>query len=67
MVEWFVAYLQGPHGRYLSELYLENQLFVNTIVVGAAIWKLSINKRKEAGQTTAEAQEEETLESRKNI
>lgn len=47
MVETFVDYALGPHGRYISELYLENQTLVNTVVVGMAIFKLFFSKRKQ--------------------
>jgi hypothetical protein len=47
MVETFVDYALGPHGRFLSELYMENQLLVNTVVVGITIFKLFCTKRKQ--------------------
>lgn len=47
MVETFVDYALGPHGRFLSELYMENQLLVNTVVVGITIFKLFFTKRKQ--------------------
>ncbi len=46
MVEMFVDYALGPHGRYLSDLYQEHQFVVNSIVVGIALFKLFSTKRK---------------------
>lgn len=47
MVETFVDYALGPHGRFLSELYIDNQFMINTIVVGFAMHKLFSNKGKQ--------------------
>ncbi|MCM3411721.1 hypothetical protein ACEWK1_20695 [Metabacillus sp. YM-086] len=47
MIETFVDYALGPHGRYLSELYLDNQFLINTIVVGFACYKIFFGKRKQ--------------------
>lgn len=52
MVESFVDYALGPHGRYLSELYLENQFLINSIVVGFALFKLFSKKRKQESVET---------------
>ncbi|KIL49635.1 hypothetical protein [Jeotgalibacillus soli] len=46
MVETFVDYALGPHGRYLSELYLQYQFPINTAVVGFVIYKIFSGKRK---------------------
>lgn len=46
MVETFVDYALGPHGRFLSELYKEHQFLVNTVVVGIAMYKLFFSKQK---------------------
>lgn len=48
MVETFVDYALGPHGRYLSELYKEHQFLVNTVVVGIAMFKLFFSKQKQS-------------------
>lgn len=57
MVETFVDYALGPHGRFLSELYMEHQFTVNTVVVGIAMYKLFFTKRKQSSsvKTTAES------------
>jgi hypothetical protein len=54
MIETFVDYALGPHGRYLSELYLDHQLLVNTIVIGIAMYKLFFSKRKQNAEKTVE-------------
>ena len=51
MVEHFVDYALGPHGRFLSNLYLEYQFPINTIIVGFAMFKLFSAKRKKAAET----------------
>lgn len=45
MVETFVDYALGPHGRFLSDLYMEHQFLINTGVVAIAISKLFSTKR----------------------
>lgn len=39
MVKMFL----GPHGRYLSDLYLQNQLLINSFIVGLVIIKKTID------------------------
>ncbi|WP_181350394.1 hypothetical protein [Thalassobacillus sp. CUG 92003] len=47
MVEAMVDYMLGPFGNMLSELYLENQFIVNTIVVIIAVISLFKNRSQQ--------------------
>ncbi|PTX16555.1 hypothetical protein SAMN04488598_11648 [Halanaerobium congolense] len=37
----------GPHGRYLSNLYLQNQLLINSFVIGVVLIKKTIDYRSD--------------------
>jgi hypothetical protein len=45
MIEAFLDYALGPHGRAISNFYFENQMILNTIVVIGALSSL-VFKRK---------------------
>ncbi|MDT8860850.1 hypothetical protein N0O92_11470 [Alkalihalobacillus sp. MEB130] len=51
MVEQFVDYALGPHGRFLSDFYLQYQFPINTLVVAVAVYKLFSGKRKKEAET----------------
>ncbi|WP_161784651.1 hypothetical protein [Halalkalibacter okhensis] len=51
MVEHFVDYALGPHGRFLSDLYLQYQFPINTVIVAVAVYKLFSGKRKKTAET----------------
>lgn len=46
MVEMFLEFSLGPHGKFLRELYREHQLIVNSIVVGVVVYQLFFRKQK---------------------
>lgn len=56
MIETFVDYALGPHGRFLSELYMEHQFLINTAVVGISIYNLFFTKRKKSSSVKATAE-----------
>jgi hypothetical protein len=56
MIETFVDYALGPHGRFLSELYMEHQFPINTVVVGIAIYNLFFTKRKQSSSVKTRAE-----------
>ncbi|ERN55130.1 hypothetical protein A33I_04085 [Alkalihalophilus marmarensis DSM 21297] len=51
MVEGFVDYALGPHGRFLSEIYLQYQFPINTLIVGIATYKLFFTRKKKSAET----------------
>ncbi|MBU8880646.1 hypothetical protein BGM26_16955 [Bacillus sp. FJAT-29790] len=59
MVETFVDYALGPHGRFLRDIYLNNQLPINTIIVGFAMYKLFFKKGKKEAQLTSSPETKE--------
>ncbi|UFT99600.1 hypothetical protein KO561_01075 [Radiobacillus kanasensis] len=46
MVEAFLDYALGPHGRFLSEFYTNNQNFINATVIVIALGSFLIKKRR---------------------
>lgn len=46
MIEAFLDYALGPHGRAISAFYMENQMILNAIVVFAALGSLFYKNRK---------------------
>lgn len=55
MIETFVDYALGPHGRFLSDFYIKHQFPINTIIVGIAMYKLFSGKRKQESQVNTES------------
>ncbi|WP_017729646.1 hypothetical protein [Halalkalibacterium ligniniphilum] len=56
MVETFIDYALGPHGRYLSELYLQYQFPINMVIVGFVIYKIFFGKRRKEESPSPAAQ-----------
>lgn len=53
MVESIVDYSLGPHGRFLSELYMQYQFPINIAIVGFAIYKLFFTKNKKPQESNS--------------
>ena len=45
MTDVFLNFMLGPF-RSMSNFYFENQMILNTIIVGIALYKLISNKKK---------------------
>lgn len=50
MIESMVDYALGPHGRILSEFYMQYQFPINSAVIAFALYKLFIPKLKRKKQ-----------------
>ncbi|MFD1407490.1 hypothetical protein ACFQ49_04885 [Kroppenstedtia eburnea] len=50
MVEHFLDYALGPYGRMLGDFYFENQVLLNSLVVGVALYKLFSKQKKKSAQ-----------------
>ncbi|WP_179123935.1 hypothetical protein [Paraliobacillus ryukyuensis] len=46
MIEAFLDYALGPHGRVISAFYMENQMILNIIVVGCGIGTIFYKNKK---------------------
>ncbi|SFJ79096.1 hypothetical protein SAMN04487936_104210 [Halobacillus dabanensis] len=55
MVDAFLEFMLGPM-RSIGDVYFENQMIFNSIIVGAACWKL-MNKRSSSHSESAEETE----------
>lgn len=47
MMDMFLEFMLGPF-RAVANFYFENQMILNTIIVGFALYKLLFNKKKVA-------------------
>lgn len=47
MIQYIVDTMLGPHGKIISTFYLENQLILNSIIVGVGMIGL-VKRRKKA-------------------
>lgn len=50
MVEYFLDFTLGPYGRMLGDFYFENQVWLNSLVVGVAIYKLFAKHKQKSAQ-----------------
>ncbi|MCM3602601.1 hypothetical protein M3175_17855 [Robertmurraya korlensis] len=46
MVESMIDYALGPHGRFLSEYYMQYQFPINSAVFAIAVYRLTVSKLK---------------------
>lgn len=56
MVETFLDYALGPHGKILADFYIKYQFPINSIVVGVAIFKIFLTKKKKADSLNPSAE-----------
>lgn len=49
MTETFLDFMLGPF-RSIATFYFENQVILNTIIVGIALYKILSNKKKRTGK-----------------
>ncbi|HZG73103.1 MAG TPA: hypothetical protein VEY51_16330 [Chondromyces sp.] len=51
MVETLLNFMLGPF-RGISQFYFENQMIFNTLIVGIAVYKVMINKKRDSRKET---------------
>ncbi|OIJ12574.1 hypothetical protein BKP37_14200 [Anaerobacillus alkalilacustris] len=63
MVESFLEYGLGPHGRILADFYIQYQFPINSAVVGVTVFKLFFSRKKknDALQPSTAANEGESM------
>ncbi len=52
MTETFLEFMLGPF-RVIATFYFENQVILNTIIVGIALYKILSNKKKRTENDSA--------------